>query len=68
MEHLIHLTKELLKHLAPKITGDAAKRFSKSIGHVEQLINTIDKDLIVETPGGHHKVQKLESDFRCLVD
>ena len=68
MEHLIHLTKELLKHLRPNITEDAAKRCSKSIGHVEQLINTIDKDLFVETPGGHHKVQKRESDFRCLVN
>lgn len=68
MEHLINLIKELLKHLGPNITESAAKRCSKAVGHVDQLVNSVDQDLLVESPSGHHKVQKRESDFRNLVN
>ncbi len=38
MEHLINLTKELLKHLGVNVTENAAKRCSNVIGYVDQLI------------------------------
>lgn len=47
MEHLICLIKELLKHLGPNITEKSAKRCSKSVAYVDQLINSVDKDLQV---------------------
>ena len=68
MEHLINLIKELLKHLGPNITESAATHCSKSVGHVDRLLDAVDEDLLVESPGGHHKVQKREPDFRLLVD
>lgn len=68
MEHLINLTKELLKHLSVNITEKAAKRCSKAIGHVDQLVSSVDRDLMMERPGCHHKTQKRESDLRLLVN
>lgn len=67
MEHLIHLTKEILKHLGVNITENAARRCSMAIGHVDRLISAADKDLSVRKPSGHYKVKKRENDFRLLV-
>lgn len=67
MEHLICLTKELLKHLGVNLTENAAKRCSKAIGHIDKLVSSVDKDLKVERPGGHHKVKKRDSDFGLIV-
>ena len=68
MEHLINLTKELLKHLSINITEKAAKRCSKTIGRVYQLVYSVDRGLMMERPGGHHKAHKRESDLRLLVN
>lgn len=68
MEHLINLTKELLKHLSVNITEKAAKRCSKAIGRVYQLVYSVDRGLMMERPGGHHKAHKRESDLRLLVN
>lgn len=67
IEHLMCLIKELLEHLGPNITEQAAKRCSKAVAHVDQLINSVDKDLGVEKPSSYHTMQKRESDFRILV-
>lgn len=58
MEHLICLTKELLKHLGPNLTEAAAKRCSKAVGHVSDLIDLVDEDLRIERPSEHHKMQQ----------
>lgn len=68
MEHLICLTKELLKHLGPNLTEAAAKRCSKAVGHVSDLIDLVDEDLRIERPSGHHKMQQRGADFKLLVD
>lgn len=68
MEHLICLTKELLKHLGVNITENAARRCSKAIGHVDELVSSVDTDLKVQRPSGHHKMKKRDSDFRLLVN
>ena len=47
MEHLICLTKELLKHLGPNLTEAAAKRCSKAVGHMSYLTDLVDEDLII---------------------
>ena len=68
MEHLICLTKELLKHLGVNITENAARRCSKAIGHVDELVSSVDTDLTVQRPSGHHKMTKRDSDLRLLVN
>ena len=35
---------------------------------MDPLHDTVDEDLLEESPGGHHKIQRRESDFRLLVD
>jgi serine palmitoyltransferase len=67
LEHMNNLLKGLLKHLGPNLTESAANRCSKSIGHVERLLDSVDEDLEVKRPSGHHKVHKSEADFRALV-
>ena len=68
MEHLICLTKELLKHLGVNITENAARRCSKAIGHVDELVSSVDTGLKVQRPSGHHKMKKRDSDFTLLVN
>lgn len=68
MEHLICLTKELLKRLGPNLTEAAAKRCCKAVGHVSDLIDLVDEDLRIERPSGHHKMQQRGADFKLLVD
>ena len=68
MEHLICLTKELLKHLGVNITENAARHCSKTIGHVDELVSSVDTDLKVQRPSGHHKMTKRDSDLRLLVN
>ena len=68
MEYLICLTKESLKHLGPNLTEAAAKRCSKAVGHVLNLIDSVDEDLRIERPSGYHKMQQREADFKLLVD
>lgn len=65
MEHLINLTKGMLKNLRPNITEKGAWRCSKSIGYVEELLHSVDNDIKVKRPSGYHKVQKSEVDFTC---
>lgn len=67
LEHLNNLLKGLLKHLGPNLTESAASRCSKSIGHIERLLDAVDDDLKLNRPTGHHKVQKSEADFKALV-
>ena len=68
MEHLICLTKESLKHLGPNMTEAAAKRCSKAVRHVLNLIDSVAEDLRIERPSGYHKMQQREADFKLLVD
>lgn len=67
LEHLNNLTKGMLKHLGPNITESSAKRCSKSIHNIERLLNSVDSDLKVHNPSGHHKSTKSEEDFKSLV-
>ena len=67
-EHLTNLKKELLKHLGVNITEKPAKCCSKAIGHVDHLIPSVDNDLNVNRPSGHHKVQKHDPNFRLFVN
>ena len=68
VEHLNNFTKCMLKGLGPNLTENAARRCSKSVGKIEALLQTIDDDLNVCRPSGHHKVRKSETDFKTLVD
>ena len=65
---LEHFTKGMLKGLGPNLTENAARRCSKSVGKTEALLQTIDDDLNVCRPAGHHKVTKSETDFKTLAD
>lgn len=68
MEHLINLTKGLLKNLGPNIRESAAMRCSKAVGNVEKLLDSVDADLQLTKPSGYHKMQKSEADFCSLVN
>jgi len=68
VEHLNNFTKGMLKGLGPNLTENAARRCSKSVGKIEVLLQTVDEDLNVCRPSGHHKVRKSETDFKTLVD
>lgn len=67
LEHLNNLTKEILKHLGVNLTENAAKHCSKAVGHVDNLISAVDKELHSERPSGHHKVRGRENDFKQLI-
>ena len=66
LEHLNNLVKGMLKHLVPNLTESASRRCSKAVGSVERLLESVDNDLDVKRPRGHHKVHKSESDFLCI--
>ena len=68
VEHLNNFTKGMLKGLGPNLTENAARWCSKSVGKIEALSQTVDEDLNVCRPSGHHKVRKSKTDFQTLVD
>ena len=68
MEHLINLTKGMLKNLDSNIKESAAMRCSKAVGNVEQLLDSVDRDLQLKKPSGYHKIQKSKADFCSLVN
>ena len=57
----------MLKNLGPNVTEKMALRCSRSVRHVEQLIQSVENDLQLSNPHGTHKVHKSEADFRSLV-
>ncbi len=67
LEHLNNLLKGFLKNLGPNLTESAAMRCSQAIEKMEKLLESVDFDLQIAKPSGHHKVTKSHDDFKALV-
>ncbi len=67
LEQINRLSKELLHNLGVNLNESAAKRESMAIGFLEKILQSIDEDMHLTVPSGHHKVKVKEVDLHHLV-
>lgn len=68
LEQLNKLLKDMLRCLGVNITEKSAERCSRALKLVEEILFTIDSELRVKKPKGHHITAKREKDFKVLLD
>ncbi|XP_031553857.1 uncharacterized protein LOC116290877 [Actinia tenebrosa] len=68
MEHIVHLHKEMLANLGVNLTPECALRCSKAVKPVEDLLRTVDNELLCRRPSGKHTVTRSQSDFELIVN
>ena len=67
MEHIIHLHKEMFSNLGANLHEPPALRCSRAVKYVEDLLSSIDAELVVKRPSGNHTVTRSQSDFQAIV-
>lgn len=68
MEHIVHLHKEMLANLGVNLTPECALRCSRAIQPVEDLLRTVDDELLCKRPSGKHTVTRSQKDFKLIVN
>lgn len=68
MEHIVHLHKEMLANLGVNLNEKCALRCSKAMKPVEDLLQTIDDELLCKRPSGRHTVTRSQKDFELIVN
>eukprot|EP00112_Aurelia_sp_Birch-Aquarium-sp1_P016966 Seg389.5 transcript_id=Seg389.5/GoldUCD/mRNA.D3Y31 product="hypothetical protein" protein_id=Seg389.5/GoldUCD/D3Y31 len=67
LEQINRLTKELLHNLGVNLNDVAAKRESMAIGFLEKILQSIEEDMHLRVPSGHHKMKEKEMDMHHLI-
>ena len=60
MEHMVRLFKLSLKQMGANINHVGAQRIAQSLGHLEELIRSVDKDCEIEKASGYHSSKHLK--------
>ena len=68
LEQLNCLTKELLHNLGVNLDEKNAQREAAAVGYLEKMLRSIDDDLDLAAPSGHHKIKGKEKDMQHLVN
>ena len=68
MEHIVHLHKEMLANLGVNLTPECAARSSNAVKPVEELLRTVDNELLCKRPSGKHTVTRSQNDFELIVN
>lgn len=68
LEHLNNFLKSFLRNKGSNLTEDTADRVSKSIGVINTLLKTTDRELNVSRPSGSHAPAQATRDILTLVE
>lgn len=68
LEHLNNFLKSFLRNKGSNLTEDTADRVSKSLGIINSLLKTTDRELNVSRPSGSHAPAQATRDILSLVN